>query len=631
MSVKPAYPAFILLAALCTCCDKAGSGAQQERQTVPVEFAFSTAGGAAATRADVTVIPELLGQGDFQGMEDIRIIPFSRHGAVTAADVPLGPARRLPSIGSSQDDAAHVGENIWHGGLIRNNRAHLFPYAEVYLPTGMASALVYGHAPLKGETSAQKHVYGSITEQGMATMESASDIYFLPDPIFADGVPSAAGSIASILSYIAQGGSYTRTYHYQRNGVWHSGQASASWSDNLDDATLPGYFSRFTAEDRLLAGDGAAVEYMLTELYRRLLQYESSDSTPYMHFDDGGASYPTVLTQGGSDVFTMSVLYNGLRDKLLGCYDSLVASGNIEIDDTPSVSLCSRQLHDYPVSAGLPFGAAMLRWNGVGFEVVKAGMDGIAPLELFCYMPPLCYYVNTVIRTTTDKKISQKYTSDASSWETILGAYRQGTSVTDAVYGVALEDPLQFATGMMMATVRATSQQLRDAGGASVTVSGTKFPVTGILVGGQHRQFFDFSPDASGPEYLLYDNQVSGVYLTSAESSHIMTLALPTPEYQEVYIFLEFRNDSGAAFDAADGPVYPGNRFYLAGLLEKPNPVEEFPSAVMQDHVTIVKASVESLENATTYIPETGQSNLKLGLHTNVNWVQSSSSYITLY
>ena len=78
-------------------------------------------------------------------------------------------------------------------------------------------------------------------------------------------------------------------------------------------------------------------------------------------------------------------------------------------------------------------------------------------------------------------------------------------------------------------------------------------------------------------------------------------------------------------------PVYPGNRFYLAGLLEKSSPGEEFPSAVMQDHVTIVKASVESLENATTYIPETGQSNLKLGLHTNVNWVQSSSSYITLY
>ena len=342
-----------------------------------------------------------------------------------------------------------------------------------------------------------------------------------------------------------------------------------------------------------------------------------------------------MLTEAGTDTFTYAVLYNGLCNEILRRFHDLEDRGLIIVHSDDTVTFNSERnpdLYAYPVSMGLPAGSAVLRWNGLRFVVVSEGLDGIAAMDNYCYMPPLYYFANTQLSTSGDNDIYKTYTSEMTDWSQLLGQYRQGSVVRASTRAVALNEPLQFATGLLVATVRASSPYLPDGDDdprTNCSVSGTHFPITGILLGGQYKQSFDFTPDTSGSEYYLYDNMISGVYLTATQSAPFRTLVLPTPEDQDIYFFLELRNDSGATFTGAEGLIRPGHYFYLAGKLEKSdNP--DFPQVFMQDHYTSVNCQVSSLENAHVAVPEMGTAQLVVGVQTATNWTMAASSYVVL-
>ena len=104
---------------------------------------------------------------------------------------------------------------------------------------------------------------------------------------------------------------------------------------------------------------------------------------------------------------------------------------------------------------------------------------------------------------------------------------------------------------------------------------------------------------------------------------------LKTPVDREVYFYLELRNDSGATFSGAEGMIYPGNYFYLAGKLVKPAD-SPFPSIFLQDHYTTTRCVVSSLENAHIAIPELDNPQLVMGVQTTLNWIMAASSYVVL-
>ena len=131
----------------------------------------------------------------------------------------------------------------------------------------------------------------------------------------------------------------------------------------------------------------------------------------------------------------------------------------------------------------------------------------------------------------------------------------------------------------------------------------------------------------------MYDNQVSGVYLTTEESPQIRTLVFPTLVDKDIFFFLEFRNDSGSPFYGAEGIIMPGSHFYLAGKLEKPSAADQasgLTSVIMQDHFTSVSCVVSTLENAHISVPELSNPQLALGVHTQTDWINSAASYIVL-
>lgn len=620
-------------------CSREALDAGAVREPIPVQFALSLEGSRESTKASTETLTELsntvIGSNNFRGMNNIRCIPFSLQRNIQAGDVSNAELKGLPAITSAIDEAALNGSS-YHQGLIRNIRAHLYPNAYAIFPEGTGSFLVYGQAVnvSQGTVQQEKHLNGSLIEAGLdrdVENLSVDDITFSPDPIYTGTISPLATSMANILTEIAAGVSYTQVYYYYFNGAWREGRIAVSWNENLEEASLRQYYRWFTGDGELMTGAGSSVEYLLTNLYGRLKRF-SADEEEFFYHVAGGVSYPAVLTEGGDDTFTYAHLYNGLRDEILKRFTNLVNAKMLTIGTDNKVIFYNPNIRSYPASLGLPSGAAVLRWNGIKYVVVTEGLDGIASIDHYCYMPSLYYIGNTTISTSGSIDLYDRYTSETDSWSQVLNAYRQGKVIRKITRSVALDNPLQFAPGMLLATVRATASYLPDNDNdprTNVSVAGANFPVTGILLGAQHTQRFDFTPNPNSPEYFLYDNQISGVYLTTTKSKDFRTLVLPTPLDEDVLFFLELRNDSGATFTGAEGLILPGNYFYLAGKLEKSDD-PAFPRIFMSDHCTTVNCTVSSLENAHVAVPEMGKSQLVMGVQCTLNWIMSASSYVVL-
>lgn len=605
---------------------------------VPVDLSLSleAAPSSVESKAFTSIVTEIDTVPNFRGVDDIRVLPFDTRDAIVGTDVACGHPNGLPSISSLIDERAYSG-STYHTGLVRNNHSHFYPDAYAAFPNGTASVLIYGKAPtlVQGKEAETKHINGSLIETGWdesEQMRAASEITFSPDPIVTTATVGTATSLAQILSYVATSATYAQDYYYHRNGVWYSSRAYIQWNGEIEDLALRSYFDWFTSGGQLMTGAGHNLEYLLTTLYSRLLDYESDNTELYYHMA-GGIEYPAVLTEGDeTSTFTNAVLYEGLRDVLLQRIRNLVDGGLLNMDNEGKIRFRDADERGYPSNLGLPEGAAVLRWNGLRFVVVKEGLDGIAALDRFCYMPSLYYFTNSTVSTASSNNIYENYTAEKTSWSQILSAYRQGKVITKGTRAVAIDNPLQYACALLAVTVKASVPNLPDADGDIRTycqASGTNFPVTGIIVGSQFRQNFDFTPDESADEYYLYDNQVSGVYLTTSESKQVRTLVLPVPVDTDIYFFLELRNDSGAAFTGAEGVILPGSKFYLAGLLEHSSD-PAFPRVFMQDHLTTARCIVSSMENAHVAVPEMGEAQLILGVRCKLNWIMSTSAYVVL-
>ena len=626
---------------------------RMEWGAIPVQFALSLEAGVPATKANINILTELQTglspEQRFRGLVDIHTLPFAREGKVQATDEALGDSRYLPSIDED--------------GLIANNHAHLFSNGNVALPRGTASMLVYGRAPLVNnpEWSEQerKHCNGSLIESRWT--RAASSITFSPDPICTSETTDLAYQIANILSYLVYDSNAshpvrteTTVYFVTNNGENKSRIVTMDWDANIGNTALRECFNWFTGRGQMMSGTGYNVEYMLTMLYNELNRIEEdlsdpTETNPFMVTYEGKeyAAYTDI-----GQPITKEMLYLDLCHTILNRFD--VSEIPITISETDEINL-TEALHGYPTDYGLPAGAAVLRWKGTTFvPVIHGDFDRIASADHFCYMPSLYYFANSRISTSWDETVEQVYTSSKLYWTNILQHYDSGKTVVRETRAVALDDSLQYACSMMVANVRATVTDLPDNDGNDRTninvQAGDVFPVTGIIIGSQYRPDFNFTPmsdhslsgeDEDIEEYYLYDNQIDGISLQYAANTNALptfqTLVFPTPENDDVYFYLEFRNDSGTPFTGADGVILPGSHFYLAGKLEFPvdQDVEQqqgkyFTRIFTQDHYTSVSCVVSSLENAFLCVPEMETQQLRLGVKTNLNWITATPRAIIL-
>jgi len=584
---------------------------EQEDELVHVQLALRVGMPTSNTKGYPAYITEM--DESFRGMAGVVVLPFSRYGIVQAGD----KSAFHPSFLSNISD------------LISGSQAHLFPSDEAFFPNGTASVLAYGYAPTTASQEPERlrnHINGVLNANGlgvMSSMRSTSDITFSHVPIHPGAIPEEGLQIAAILNSIVQNASYAVDYTYETPSGLHEGTATVTWNDAIADTHLRESFRWVTNNGARFPGAGLTVQYMISQLQSGLESYESLDNTVYRH-SRGSDTYEVKRQdeESGERVpLTLAYLYNGLRDVILGRITDL------------GPGYLSDHLIPYPQDYGLPSGAAILLWTGTQFTAVKESLDGVATMSSFCYPPRLWYFANTTI-STADSDKSSNYLSE-SNWSKILAKY-DGKTVYGGTKSVALDSPLQFACGMMLVSVRATSDALPDHDGKMVMIQETNFPVTGVIIGSQQRLAFDFTPTGED-EYFLYDDCISGVclnYHTAGANSipSFRTLVSQTPDGEDVYFCLELRNDSDQTFAGADGNVFPGSKFYLLGRIVLPESGDNLPAAVfLRDQKTRINCAVESLAEARNAVPDLLLPQLSFGLQVSANWSGSTPANVVLY
>ena len=590
------------------------------------------------TKADVSKISEISATGaSFRGLDQVYIIPFAQSGTAVQPDSePLSLPLELPGFQPTGKQYSH---------LYQMHQA---------IPKSTAMVLAYGKGLSgTGDNPVKiKQVYGSLVEPSFdGSAATPGDLRFSPEPMYSSTTdrPQEALTIASALTTIVNGSSFTIDAYYL-DGV-EPKPITVPWGKEMtvikkEDSNLSDCYQQLTAEGRLLPGSGASVEVMLTTLYKALT-LESIDGAQFQ-LEVDGVLYPAKkrVDNVESDLLYKDI-FNGLREVIKGKMIGLTTDENHILDINTTAKTVQfhnteeLDLRNYPENRGLPSGAASVRWTPTGYVVpLQNGLDGIAALSDYCFPPALYYRANTLIQTSNEE-VEDATIQQSRNWAGVLAKYYQsGGSVTHLTASMALKDPLNFAVGMLSATIQADKKDLLDRDYNQITLADGVFPLTGIIIGRQYPQKYDFTPAYTSEEdhqYYLYDSEIKGISLSASPSGEFRTLVLQTPPEKSVYICLEFKNKSNTTFYGIDeGRIMPDHHFYLVGLLEVPDPKmkdengKDLDAVFIQDRVTSVSFTIKSLANAYSTIPDMGIPQLSIGVLAQINWEMATPTEVWL-
>lgn len=287
----------------------------------------------------------------------------------------------------------------------------------------------------------------------------------------------------------------------------------------------------------------------------------------------------------------------------------------------------------YPQNVGLPDGAAQLKFEGGAFSYIDSeniGNLSYTSMDRFVYPASLYYMANTDIKTA-DTRLSDRYSTN---WNTCLGLYNGGGTVTATTQSVALVEPVKYAVGRFDVAAKFSSDNINDNVGESIAVITAEDSITldGILIGGQKNADWQFAPLASSEEYTIYDASVTSTKLGTADiASKIMaqSLALPTKAGDNVNFALELTNNTDKAFTGIDGIVPAGAKFYLVGQLV-PQEGKADNKVFAQAYNTKANVTITSLAHAYNCIPDLKNPKLELGLSVNLEWTEGLVQDITI-
>lgn len=478
-------------------------------------------------------------------------------------------------------DMPKVFQVVGNGEKPVDARAYYY-YDKCSLMQGVASFLSYGRAPQV--TPENKAANGSIVETFPANM-APKDIRFSLESISNKVVHAKANSLAHYMTQIATA---------KGNEI--------AWKDAPSN-TLKVMFLNFV----------------------NLTEAESSGN-----IIAGSSANIKAYTQA---------LKTTLNSLSLTGDDAAIRTAIIEKIDAYSTAW-----DGFPASLGLPDGAAAVRWDGEKFvaEVSNTSLADINGIDRFAYPAELYYYGNSRIKTSNIDNRKTSYIDQ--NWSDVLADYEYDNSaVGPNTQAVAIIEPLQYAVANLQIKLKETENYLEDAKGTNVEVGTDKFPLTGIIVGGQMPVAFDFTPTTSYPVYseadmkYVYDNQLPELYLSSSADATQLTntMLLQTYDNKKVPVVLEFINNSDTDFEGVGGKVYRGTKFYLAAEVDPAEATSGATAATQdrvftQDYTTTLNMKVTGLAKAYNVVPNLLSPRLELGIELVTKWVSTTPEEVIL-
>ena len=576
----------------------------------------------------------------FRGLQDVHILPF-RHAGSGGKESPVQGADR---VNSGEVELPYTGisstftNTDWtaakaNGGLVANNFGHL--YEHVSVPSGTASVTVYAKATEVAEPTGadalrtHRKTYGALTDKFSTAIESAGDVTFQPVPIMETAALTEfranAQAVADFLTTIAKSsvsltGWYgTRYLRTQRTDTW-------AWNGN----EINGTFRYITNAGEPIAFSSSTVNTLLTTVYNSLYNYSNNTSQEY---------YTSNNARTSSTYKYLEELAEEIRGNIYNTgYVSRTGSGG-----NMSIALKAPYADLSASSHGVPDGAIAIQWNNSSqkFELVtESSGTRLVPVEDYCYPPSLWYHTNSTLSVLMQEKKVESYYTQANDWDAILAKYSDGKVVYSAATAAAIDLPLQYGPALFtFSFTSATDSSLPDRNGTAVPINNGSFPVTGIIIGEQREQSFQFHP-LQGKNHYLWDNYVftggstgtPKAYIKNGTQQPVSTLVLETEKGEDVHYAVEFLNNSGRTFVGATGNILPDTKFYLIGILSLEGLTNPgIDSIFKQDCQTRATFKVTTLANAYNTVPDLQNPQLEIGVQVHMDWILDTPSELPLF
>ena len=406
----------------------------------------------------------------------------------------------------------------------------------------------------------------------------------------------------------------------------------------------------------------AVAKYLAHMITVEIKKYFTSETLP----SDGGA--PT------------NVNFRNPADMIKELADDLIWPATADAKPT-NFSAIPTSFHfvDFPSGFGVPRGAAHLQFDTTKkqFKYVKyyntsaVGDVSDFTVESYCYPAELMYFGNSPVRVSNLERKTNDYPATVAAWDNDASwsaDWVKSSHVTSGTQGVAMQNDINYGSALLKTTVRYGTTTLSDNNHAiqkakqpsiadtdepdkQITVNGTSFKLTGILIGGQVKKV--------GWNYIARDGAkfTSYVYDRAIASDVIPVTGTSTPNYtllfdnyhageahqDKVYVALEFLNNTGEDFFGEHGMVRNQSHFYLIGELDPEkdglaaitwpthHPLPPYDAngnsiqtqrVFMQDFMTSADFVIgaNSLKHAYLTVPDLRYSSLTLGLSVDLKW-----------
>lgn len=586
----------------CSRADDDASSIDGDLGIVPVELALSVSSSrpAASTRMTSSVVQS--SGSNFRGIQDLWLIPFTKQGKIVSGDVPVNLITDAALTMDAKESSASELKQCYDDEIDPHHSMRI----------GIASFLAYGRAKTASGNEVQQ---GSLAVSYTNTTPISSSnfvpgsITISPVSIHPEGVSS---KIAEYLTNIANAGKET---------------VDGKWCTTTSNAELQ-------------------------DLFKQFANYKDVAYEPF------AGSSTNILTYVNNWYTTVNGLAeDGLRNAVLAAIKDPQYVTFDESTQKITALVGTAEEHEdmtgYP--AGLPDGSVGLRWEESTNQFVPFYGN---PLNRYVYPAELYYFSNSRIYTSASSK-KEKYTTSSEVWNTFIeneyenkGDENEGALVDAQTRSIALIEPLQYGVACLDVKIQADCSESGDDNNKiyaynddyqapTIELTPTDgntlgtFPVTAILIGGQRKQGFEFTPKYpdetvegyladEDPEYIIYDSSIAdekiclGDFIMTSSSDNfspsLYTLALQSKIEQSVKVVLEFENNSGHDFLCESGIIYNGTKFYLmASVVNQETSEEEKDKQVLtKDHMTTIKLTIKGLSSAYNSLPNLSSDKVRI-------------------
>ena len=571
---------------------KGDQNAPEQKQNAPsvttditISLPANSTGG--ARRMPGATVQKNNGTDDFQGIKDIRLIPFglAKEATVTGTDTKIGA--KLTGIG----DITATSQ------LAAVSKAKKYP--NVSVPVGTSAFLFYAESNPSGDNKfniGYLNYVEATTTAGTAKFELGA---IHSDATEVTGDPAHVALLAYVQS------------------VADATDGTKAWK-NYTTADNEGFKLLFDEYKKTKNFNSFNIERMMNDLL-------------------------------GTIALTTNTLADNMRAAIKNnayvTYDEGTNKVTLKADNHMNDFPACLNLPDGSVSIAYNDGTFGTSADKKFMDKASSSNMQMAPVQLYTYPASLWYYANTTISTSNQSE-NDALTDATHDWAWVLGEYDAANgAVNSKTRSIALTSPINYAVGRLDVQVKLGSATLNDAAlptPASIECNndGKKFALTAVLVGGQKNVGFDFTPatyPGSSSVYTIYDKvidpaiNVTTEFGSSSNSTLVLESSKDDAESDNVMIAIELQNNTGKDFVGADGVVPAGGKFYLVGKLIAADATTETGGKVFkQDYITKAELTIGDLSKAYNGIPDLRTPTLEIGLSVDLSWQNGHTYQITL-